>query len=1147
MQLPSQSGCRGFVFSLSLLLAATFTAAIIAADPVPPTVTNDASDGIETAHRRPACVRRMLEDQPIGLWTMELAGKEIRNEADPEGDSLAATIVGGVKTKQAGPRPGDFPLFESDNQALGFGDPKGYLRVPDPGPASVLDFNLGDSITLEAWVQPLALSEGQQVYIIGKGRTKDSNNQNYALRLRCLDGTGRISFLFRDAGNPGAFHRWNSKEGIVADSGWHHVACTYKFGEGGSIRGYLNGKEVKGTWDEGGPTDLAPVVDDDDLWIGSSMGGGGNSTFVGLLDEVAIYRTALSAERIQARYEYAGRPQTIEPVDPATIPADRVQLTIVEGVAEKSWNTVRGVTTMDVAVPAFALSKLPQKYNARGVIDDRTSPFLAVLQVRKELPAGKYKLLLRSLNASRLLVDGKVVAQTDYLKATGSGHEHVPPPKESVPGARIIPQGHQERLVELDLSAGTHVFRQEIVVGGSKLRPEIGETLVAIAPPQGEFELLSFDGSEPLPFTEGGWQVVNSRLKQLMADIDRLSRHESCPEENAYWQMRHELARAEIEARPALEMPAPSDGYSASNAIDQWINAKLAEAKLPAQELVDDYTFLRRVSLDTVGLIPTQEELATFLADPADKRRQLAIDRLLADPRTADHGMGYWQDVLAENPGIVKPTLNNTGPFRTWIYESLVDHKPLDRFATELVLMEGSKYHGGPAGFAMATENDSPLAEKANILAKAFLAQEMKCARCHDAPLHPFEQQDLFSLAAMLNRSSLKIPKGSTVPVQPGGRVPAVTMQLKAGDVIKPEWPFAELSANEFTAGVLRNPEDSRERLAALLTSSRNDRFAQVAVNRLWKRLLGRGLVEPVDDWTDQKPSHPELLEYLARELATHDYDLSHVTRLILNSHVYQRQVVGGLISDSHRLFAGPMRRRLSAEQLVDSMYLAAGKGLDVEVMSLDPEGRLTVQTFLNLGEAERAWQFCSLSTDRDRPSLGLPRAQAVVDLLLQFGWRDYRPNAITQRDEEPNVLQPLSVANGPVSTRIARVSEDSAFLNLALNSESPAELARQVFRQVLSRPASEAEVAAAVKLLEPAFAQRIVSHSVEPSLPKKIRPVVSWSNHLRPEATEIKYEVEKEVLAGDPPTTRLTADWRMRYEDFVWALVNSPEFVFVP
>jgi hypothetical protein len=121
------------------------------------------------------------------------------------------------------------------------------------------------------------------------------------------------------------------------------------------------------------------------------------------------------------------------------------------------------------------------------------------------------------------------------------------------------------------------------------------------------------------------------------------------------------------------------------------------------------------------------------------------------------------------------------------IHESLLDNKPVDRFATELVMMEGSTYYGGPAGFAMATENDAPLAEKANILAKAFLGQEMKCARCHDAPQHPFAQKDLFGLAAMLYRQPMLLPKTSTVPPRADGRMSRVHSALKPGEKINPD------------------------------------------------------------------------------------------------------------------------------------------------------------------------------------------------------------------------------------------------------------------------------------------------------------------------------------------------------------------------
>src|SRR4029077_3278544 len=122
-------------------------------------------------------------------------------------------------------------------------------------------------------------------------------------------------------------------------------------------------------------------------------------------------------------------------------------------------------------------------------------------------------------------------------------------------------------------------------------------------------------------------------------------------------------------------------------------------------------------------------------------------------------------DVLAENPNILKPSLNNSGPFRWFLYDALRDGKPIDRMATELILLRGAKYEGGSAGFGMAADNDAPLAAKGQVIGSAFLGMELQCARCHDAPFHSNKQRDLYALAAMLERKTLTVPKSSTVPV----------------------------------------------------------------------------------------------------------------------------------------------------------------------------------------------------------------------------------------------------------------------------------------------------------------------------------------------------------------------------------------------
>ena len=526
------------------------------------------------------------------------------------------------------------------------------------------------------------------------------------------------------------------------------------------------------------------------------------------------------------------------------------------------------------------------------------------------------------------------------------------------------------------------------------------------------------------------------------------------------------------------------------------------------------------------------------------------MDAFLADPRWADHWVGYWQDVLAENPNLVNPTLNNTGPFRFWIHESFLDDKPMDRFATEAIMMQGGTYSGGPGGFELATENDVPMAAKAHVLGRAFLGMEMNCARCHDAPNHPYEQRDLFGLAAMLGRKPQAVPATSSIP---GGddRLARLTVKvtLPPGSSVEPEWPFPEVAAADAMEAIVRDPGDSRELLAALVTGPANDRFPQVIVNRLWERYFGRGLVAESDDWEAGQPSHPELLAWLGRELVRHDFSLKAVARMMLTSAAYQRSAVpaaGPAVQAS--LFASQSPRRLSAEQLVDSLFAACGKPFDVEAMNIDIDSSREPTKSLNLGTPTRAWQFAALGNERDRPSLSLPFAQHHVTVMEAFGWRGERQNPVTRRDADPNVLQPAILANGVVVKRASQFSDDSSFTQLALESISVNEFERRMFLRILGRPPSAAEAKLFADLVGPGYDARRLAPGAVAVAPLEERPLgVSWSNHLVAEADLAKGKLAAIAARGDRPSPLLDPDWRARAEDLAWTLFNAPEFVFVP
>lgn len=1088
----------------------------------------------------------IVADEPAAFWRFDVADQKA--VACIIAQDMRGQAVGEVQLAADGPRPPRYLSFGDENAALAVPG-RGYVTVEDPGDESPLDFDLGDTITLEAWVDLHALSPGRNVYIVGKGRTGSdgvaADNQNYALRLRGIGGTARLSFLFRGSNNSdeGDWHRWNSDTGFVPAGGWHHVAVSYKFGEPESIQGYIDGQPVAGTWDMGGATERGPVVDNDQLWIGSSMGGSPNSTFDGRIDEVAIYRHALSPERIGERV----RVDTSQPAYPVPElpepPAGEVLVQVFEGAAGFR---PTGDPTVEFTLPALALNELPHKYNAKGLIADWRQPLLvrAIAQMRPA--AGDYRVLLRAKDSSQLQIDGRVVAQTGKMSKNASGHENVPELKESdSPDLRPLSPGLQEKSAEVSLDGKPHLFVVSAHVGTQGLRPEIGELVAAMAAEGRPFQILS--PSADLPLSDEAWDALVEEQRAWLTEFNRGQRLSASKAERDYWRQRHEIARREAAKLPPIDVPALPSGMTANNAIDHFIAARLAAEDIEAAPLTDDWQFLRRATLDTVGVIPTPQEIAAFQKDPGPQHREKLIDRLLSDPRWADHWVSYWQDVLAENPNILKGKLNNTGPFRWWIYESLLDNKPIDRFATELIMMEGSTWYGGPAGFALATQNDAPLAAKAHVISKAFLGVEMKCARCHDAPYHDVTQRDTFSIAAMLGRGGQKIPRTSVVPVAEGARQPEVTISLKPGETVKPDWPFAEFAGDEVPGDLVRKPDDSRAQLAVLITSPANERFAKVVVNRMWAKLMGRGIVAPVDDWEGLEPSHPKLLQWLARQLITHDYDVKHIARLILNSRTYQRKVLPDATGEQLRLFASPTRRRMTAEQIVDSLFLAAGKEFGAEVMSLDPEGRRPVTAFLNLGRPTRAWQFASLSNERDRPALALPVAQSIVDMLVTFGWRESRQDPITDREEEPTLLQPAVLANGLVGRRITTLSDGSGFTHLALQEQDAKQLVERVFQRILSRAPTRGEREMFAELLRDGYEHRRTEVKEPADTKKKIRHAVSWSNHLSPEATRIKLELERAARAGDPPSPRLAADWRERAEDMVWALVNSPEFVFVP
>ena len=1215
--------------------------------------------------------------EPLAIWHFDTE------------ETTKLQSIGGVHRDIAGPRPPMFPDFPPANTAVKFDGKGSRFVLKDPGNNSKFDFTNGDSITLESWVNMPQSSAGENVYILGKGRTFSpgfaKENQNWALRIRDQNGSCCASFLFfsmPSKNDKGDWHRWTTNTGFKAGSGWHHVAVSYTFGKPESITGWVDGKKIAGAWDMGGATIKPPVTDNDDIWIGSSMGGSAGNSFRGSLDDVAIHRGIVPDDLMQKKFRRVGPEQTVAQIDsfiaPTQTGAKSVRVQLHEGwTAIDSWPSLSEELSKPFTsyeLPAFLFHRIPHRYDAWGIRNNWQETVILKASSEVTIPSGTHELLVRSKGGARLWIDGKLICKTPYHAKETGGHEAVKPvPNLPAMHARPVGYGDHEVLVRFLGTGKKHQIVYETLVGGKKFRHDTGDSCVAIKyEGDAQFKIIGSDFNEAnggaaniekILLVDKDWERTTAKLEIDLVNLDDHARRLAASNQDDYWAKRREASKAwalsnpspkvpnvainklvnneidrfiisKVEAQAVLKqdsavantfhtkvlpllkeqcfrchadkvkggfklnslqeilkagdsgkpaivpgapeksfliekikgksterMPPNGKGLSAEEIgiLEQWIKsgAQWIPEPVQAQDLVfasltNDLPFLRRAFLDTVGVPPSSDDIRNFISDQSVSKRSKIIDRLLVDPRYADHWVSYWQDVLAENPNILKPTLNNTGPFRFFIYDALKDDKPMDRFVSELILMRGNIHLGGSAGFALAADNDVPMAAKAQILGTAFLGVEMQCARCHDSPFHSTTQKDLFQISAMLDRKVLVLPKSSTVPAgffEKKERESLIKATLKPNQKIDPAWPFKNIATADVSDQWLMQKDDAREKLAAIITLPTNKRFAKVLANRYWKRLMGAGIVEPAFDWENKNASHPELLDWLAHEFVASGYQAKSVIRLIMNSQAYQRESTGHnfAAASDKRFFTAPDKRRMSAEQVVDSLFQASGRSMKVEEITFDSDSRQPPDRMLNLGVPKRAWEYTSLSNERDRPSLALPRVQAVTDVLEAFGWRGARQNPSTDRDTSAHLLQPAILANGTLSSWISRLSDNSFLTSIALESKTPEELADEIYLRFLSRFPTADEKNKMLDMLDPGFVSRIKNPAPSTFIELARLPRISWTNHLVEEATKVKLEMEKRARLGDAPSELLDASWRERVEDIVWAVFNLPEFVWVP
>ncbi|KAB2675409.1 MAG: DUF1549 domain-containing protein [Verrucomicrobia bacterium] len=368
--------------------------------------------------------------------------------------------------------------------------------------------------------------------------------------------------------------------------------------------------------------------------------------------------------------------------------------------------------------------------------------------------------------------------------------------------------------------------------------------------------------------------------------------------------------------KPAYEPPLrprrpvlPAVHRGRTNLVDRILDAQLARSRQARPASIDDATFARRVHLDLVGLLPKPEALAAFLADRRPDKRARLVDGLLAnDVGYAEHWLSFWNDLLRNDYAGTGYIDGGRKGIATWLYRSLLENKPYDQFARELV-SPGAESEGFSRGIqwrgAVSAGQAVPV-QFAQSVGQTFLGINLKCASCHDSFVDRWKLQEAYGLAAIYADKPLELHR----------------CDKPTGKMATPAWLFPEI-------GQIDPTKPAPERLAALarlLTHPDNGRFTRTIVNRLWHRLMGRGIVHPVDAM-QTAPWNADLLDALAVDLADHRYDLKSTLALICKSAAYQsRAEVRRAGQDDHGYhYAGPRSKRLTAEQFIDALWQITG------------------------------------------------------------------------------------------------------------------------------------------------------------------------------------------------------------------------------
>jgi hypothetical protein len=548
----------------------------------------------------------------------------------------------------------------------------------------------------------------------------------------------------------------------------------------------------------------------------------------------------------------------------------------------------------------------------------------------------------------------------------------------------------------------------------------------------------------------------------------------------------------------SASLPAVEDATWPRTAIDAFVHKRLRTAKIDPSPEADRYTLVRRLSLDLLGLPPTPEEADAFCSDQRPDAYERLVDRLLASPHFGERWGRHWLDLAryADSDGYeVDKARPDAYRWRDWVIAAVNRDLPLDQFTVEQfagdLLPEATPeqrlataYHrqtltNNEGGVDQEEYRLKAVLDRVSNTGTVWLGLTLGCAQCHDHPYDPFTQREFYSLAAIFNNadeSEIELP-GDAAPGAKPRRFRVLverperrtTQLLKRGEFLQP--------GDEVRTGVLRglhppaagNEENSVSRLdlAHWLVDPANPLTPRVMANQIWLRMFGQGLVRTPEDFgaRGEAPTYPELLDWLARELASRDWSRKALLRRIANSAVYRQssqQRSELAVSDPHnRLLARQNRLRAQAE-IVRDLQLAAGGLLSVKIGGPSVYPPLDAQFEKITFRSQLAW---STSRGDDRYRRGMytffKRSVPYPDLVI-FDCPD-ASIAVAQRQASNTPLQALTILNSQTSWDAAR---GLARRMLAADHGDDRSRVRVAFRTCLTRPPSESETARLTELL---------------------------------------------------------------------------------